>query len=59
MIEGSKAVECAFCGHWYINPCDAGRAKKCGNERVNVAAPTKAVAKPKTKRVVLKKKGKR
>lgn len=60
-VEGSKAIECKFCGHWYINPCDAARAKKCGNQRVaaNVAAKTEAEVKPKTKRVVLKPKGKR
>lgn len=30
---GSLTTECKFCGHYYIQPCDAKKAKACRNVR--------------------------
>lgn len=48
--------QCAFCKHWYINPCDDERKASCANylhltttkpkiARVKLNPPTKAKAK--------------
>jgi hypothetical protein len=38
----SQAVKCKFCGHWYINPCNAERRKQCRNVRVGPGEPIKS-----------------
>jgi hypothetical protein len=35
----SQAVKCKFCGHWYINPCNAERRKQCRNVRIGPGEP--------------------
>ena len=27
----SKAKQCIYCKHWYINPCDEAKAVECAN----------------------------
>lgn len=43
--------ECEFCGHFYIQPCDAAKAKTCLNVRKGEApAPKKVPTKKKVKK---------
>lgn len=40
------AIECTFCHHWYIKPCDATRSVTCPNMiALQTPKPAKAATK--------------